>query len=70
MLDDRDQFCTQELDLAEYNQDTRDSVRGKNNYQPIQNLGAHDGYWPSQWSADSAHRMTERAIAEDSFDPS
>jgi hypothetical protein len=69
-LDDRDQFAAMEDDLAEYNQDTRDSVRGKNNYQPIQELGAHNGYWPSQWSADSAHRMTERFIQEDAFDPS
>jgi hypothetical protein len=69
MLDDRDAFASQELDLAEYNQDTRDSVRGANNYQPV-NLDAHDGYWPSQWSADSADRMTERFIREDSFDPS
>jgi hypothetical protein len=46
MLDDRDGFASFEAptqeELAQRNQDTRDSIRGKNNYQP----GSH--YQPGE----------------------
>jgi len=56
MLDDQDQAATyhedppEAFDLAQFNQDTRDSIRGKNNYNPGLNRATYNGaaepYWP------------------------
>lgn len=33
-----------EKELSQFNKDTRDSIKGKNNYDPT--VGARGGYWP------------------------
>jgi hypothetical protein len=53
MLDDRDSTATYEPEhpqaiLAQRNQDTRDSIRGKRNYRPGTGAQfAEPNYWPS-----------------------
>lgn len=66
MLDDRDQFPWMEQEeLAAFNQDTRDSIRGKNNYSAVHI--EQGGYWPSQ----PIHDVTSDMLMwEDAYDPS
>lgn len=60
-LDCRDQCCTQD-ELAQLNQDTRDSIRGNSNFA---HLFPEDGYWPSRPPSDP---NIEAMIWEDAED--
>jgi hypothetical protein len=69
MLDDRDSTATYEPEhpqaiLAQLNQDTRDSIRGNNNYRPSAQY-AEANYWPSYPPHDLP---IEAAIWEDAED--
>jgi hypothetical protein len=68
MLDDRDSTATYEPEhpqaiLAQRNQDTRDSIRGKNNYRPGEYAPAN--YWPTRPPCDP---NLEALIWEDAAD--
>ena len=60
MYDDRDQFP-----WAEFDQDTRDSIRGANNYNPAR--PEQGGEWPHQPINDIT---SDTLMWQDAYDPS